>query len=109
VNTASSQDSTANAATEKPKAKPEKNTFESVWLIDNQTVMVPIKGSFEMDFQHRFGVVKNGYKDFFGLFASSDIRLGANYAPIDKLFVGIGITKYKMIWDANVNTRSSNK
>jgi hypothetical protein len=60
-----------------PKPKPVKNTFESVWIIDNQTVMVPIKGTFEMDFAHRFGVVKNGYKDFFGLFASSNIRLGA--------------------------------
>jgi len=97
-----SQDSSATEAPpEKPKQKPVKNTFESVWIIDNQTVMVPIKGSFEMDFQHRFGVVKNGYKDFFGLFASSNIRLGANYSPIDKLFVGIGLTKYKMMWDAN--------
>ena len=26
---------------EKPKAKPVKNMFESVWLIDNQTVFVP--------------------------------------------------------------------
>jgi hypothetical protein len=96
------QDADSNAVAEKPKVKPVKNIFESVWLIDNQTVLVPIKGTFEMDFQHRFGVVKNGYKDFFGLFASSNIRLGANYAPMDKLFVGIGLTKYKMLWDANV-------
>src|SRR6476469_305349 len=84
------------------KVKPVKNIFESQWIIDNQTVLVPIKGTFEMDFQHRFGVVKNGYKDFFGLFASSNIRLDANYAPMAKLFVGIGLTKYKMLWDANV-------
>ncbi len=32
------------ARTEK-KAKPVKNTFGSVWLMDNQTVMVPIKGN----------------------------------------------------------------
>lgn len=94
-----SQDTTE--VTEKPKAKPVKRTFESVWIIDNQTVMVPIKGTFEMDFQHRFGTVENGYDDFFGLFASSNIRLGANYAPIDKLFVGIGLTKYNMMWDFN--------
>ena len=94
------QDGDSTAA-EQPKPKPVKNMFESVWLIDNQTVLVPIKGTFEMDFQHRFGVVKNGYKDFFGLFASSNIRLGANYSPIDKLSVGLGLTKYKMIWDVN--------
>src|SRR5436305_13958783 len=84
------------------KVKPVKNTFESQWIIDNQTVLVPIKGTFEMDFQHRFGVVKNGYKDFFGLFASSNIRLGATYVPIDKLQIGLGLDKYKMIWDGNV-------
>jgi len=100
MNPVYSQDSTE--ATEKPKAKPVKRTFESVWIIDNQTVMVPVKGTFEMDFQHRFGTVENGYDDFWGLFASSNIRLGFNYVPIDKLFVGVGITKYNMLWDANV-------
>jgi hypothetical protein len=96
-----SQDSAAIEAPAVRKPKPVKNTFESLWIIDNQTVMVPIKGTFEMDFQHRFGVVKNGYKDFFGLFASSNIRLGATYSPINKLNVGLGITKYNMTWDAS--------
>src|SRR5436190_2909158 len=99
VNPGYGQDSTSVVETEKPKVKPVKNTFESVWIIDNQTVMVPIKGTFEMDFQHRFGVLKNGYDDFFGLFASTNIRLGATYAPIDKLSVGLGLTKYNMMWD----------
>lgn len=95
----------AAAAAEEPapkKMKPVKNTFESIWIIDNQTNMVPIKKTFEMDIQHRFGTVQNGYEDFFGFFASSNIRLGFNYVPIDKLMVGIGLTKYKMLWDANV-------
>ena len=92
-------DSVAPAAVKPPK--PVKNTFPGVWIIDNQTVMVPIKGTLEFDIQHRFGVVKNGYEDFFGLFASSNIRLGFNYSPIDKLNVGFGITKYKLLWDVN--------
>jgi hypothetical protein len=95
------QDSTSSEVAEAPKPKAVKNTFESLWIIDNQTVMVPIKGTFEMDFQHRFGVVKNGYKDFFGLFASSNIRLGATYSPINKLNIGLGLTKYNMTWDAS--------
>ena len=56
------------------KAKPVKNTFGSVWLIDNQTVIVPIKGTFEFDIQHRFGTVKNGISDLAGFFAPSNIR-----------------------------------
>jgi hypothetical protein len=83
------------------KVKPVKNTFESVWLMDNQTVMVPIKGTLEMDIQHRFGTVDNGKKDIFGLFAPSNIRLGLSYAPINKLFVGAGLTKERMQVDLN--------
>src|SRR5687767_2316643 len=67
----------------KPKIKPVKNTFGSIWIIDNQTVMVPVKKTFEMDIMHRFGTVGNGYEDFWGMFAPSNIRLGVSYAPID--------------------------
>lgn len=81
------------------KAKPVKNTFSSIWIIDNQTVMVPIKGTFEMDILHRFGTVKNGYKDFWGFFAPSNIRLGFEYVPINNLMVGLSITKANMTWD----------
>jgi len=98
------QDSTAVAAEEvagPAKIKPAKNTFQSVWIIDNQTVLVPIKGTFEMDIMHRFGVVKNGYQDFWGFFAPSNIRLGVSYVPIKRLNVGIGITKANLLVDAN--------
>jgi hypothetical protein len=101
------QDSTTvTNATEEPapspkKLKPVKNTFQSVWIIDNQTVMVPVKGTFEMDIMHRFGTVKKGYEDFWGFFAPSNIRLGFSYVPINKLNVGIGITKSNMLWDAS--------
>src|SRR5512138_1524418 len=88
------QDSTA---AEEPqvvaKVKPVKNTFQSVWLIDNQTVLVPVKGTFEMDIMHRFGTVDKGYEDFWGFFAPSNIRLGFSYVPINKLNVGVGVTK----------------
>src|SRR5665647_1460024 len=97
------QDSTAVA--EEPvapvKIKPVKNTFQSIWIIDDQTVMVPNKGSFEMDIMHRFGTVKNEYDDFWGFFAPSNIRLGVDYAPINNLNLGIGITKNKMLWDGS--------
>ncbi len=81
------------------KIKPVKNTFESIWIIDNQTVMVPIKGTFEMDIMHRFGTVAKGYKDFWGFFAPSNIRLGFSYVPINDLLVGASITKTNMTWE----------
>jgi hypothetical protein len=82
--------------------KPVKNTFESIWIIDNQTVMVPKAKTFEMDINHRFGSVKNGYEDFFGLFANSNIRLGFSYSPIKNLNVGVGLTKEKMLVDGSL-------
>jgi len=79
--------------------KPVKNTFESIWGIDQQTVMVPVKGTFEMDFQHRFGTWNNGYEDFYGIFAASNIRIGFDYVPTDRLLVGLGFTKFNNLWD----------
>jgi hypothetical protein len=99
------QQTDSTAAAEEPakpaRLKPVKNTFESQWIIDNQTVMVPIRKTFEMDIMHRFGTVKNGYDDFWGFFAPSNIRLGVSYAPINKLSLGVGITKSNMLWDGS--------
>jgi hypothetical protein len=81
------------------KPKPVKNTFSGVWIIDNQTVMVPIKGTFEMDIMHRFGTLKKGYEDFWGFFSPSNIRLGFEYVPIKNLMVGLSITKQNMTWE----------
>src|ERR1035437_3994585 len=86
--------------TKTAKVKPVKNTFESIWIIDNQTVMVPNKKTFEMDIMHRFGVVNNGSADFFGFFAPSNIRLGLDYVPIKNLMIGLSYTKSNMILDA---------
>jgi hypothetical protein len=114
------QDDSSAVKSEAPvvqKAKPVKNTFQSVWIIENQTVMVPIKKTFEMDIMHRFGLWNKGYEDFWGFFAPSNIRLGFSYVPINKLNVGIGVTKTTMatipyaekpssvagpMWDASV-------
>ena len=83
----------------KPAIRPVPNTFESVWLIDNQTVMVPFKKTLEMDMLHRFGTIKNGYDDFWGLYAPTNIRIGFSYVPIDDLQVGFGFTKERLLWD----------
>jgi len=97
------QDSTSVAKQEAAprKLRPVKNTFESQFIIDDQTVMVPIKGTFGMNIMHRFGTVNKGYPDFWGLFAPSNIRLGVNYAPVNNLNVGIGIDKNDELWDGS--------
>jgi len=97
------QDSTgvAKERTAPVKAKPVKNTFDGTWIIDDQTVIVPVKGTFQMDIMHRFGTVGNGYQDLDGIFAPANIRLGINYAPINNLYLGLGFSKDDMLWDGN--------
>ncbi len=79
--------------------RPVKNMFESIWLIDDQTVIVPIQGTFEWDFQHRFGNFNTGYDEFYGVFSPSNIRMGLNYTPVENLMVGFGFTKERKMWD----------
>jgi hypothetical protein len=85
-------------------AKPElvKYTFESTHIGDNQTIHTLYKNSVEMVIQHRFGVVNNGYKDFYGIFAPSNIRLGFAYGITKNITAGFGICKDKMTWDGNI-------
>ena len=85
---------------EPPKEdKPVRSTFESALIIDNQTVMVPIKGTLEFDIMHRFGTLGNGYEDLFGLYASSNMKLGFTYSAMNNLAVGFGLTKRKHLLD----------
>ena len=86
---------------EERESRPVRNTFESIWLIDNQTVDVPFQGTFEWDIQHRFGTIENGYDDYFGIAAPSNIRLGFNYVARQNLQLGFGITRQRKVWDFN--------
>lgn len=101
---ASAQDKSADSVqlAPKPQRKAVKNTFDGNYIIDNQTVMVPVKGTFEFDFQHRFGLVNNGIKDMFGLYAGATIRLGFSYVPIKNLQLGFGSISNPMQVDGNV-------
>ncbi len=77
--------------------KPVRSTFEATLLIDNQTVESPFKGGLQFQIQHRFGTVKNGITDIFGIYAPSNIRLALNYGITDKLMLGAGTTEdYKL-------------
>lgn len=103
----------AQDAEQKPKDRPVSAPFESGVIIDNQTSVIPDKGTLEFVIDHRFGTVQNGTEDMFGLYAPSNIRLGLNYSIKDYLMVGIGATKdrkltdFRMKWNIIHQTRKN--
>jgi len=87
----------------KEKDKPVRSPFESGVLIDNQTGVIPTKGTLTMLIQHRFGKMNNGISDVWGIYApGANIRIGFNYSILDNLEVGYGLTKKNMYSDFNI-------
>ncbi|MBT3385912.1 MAG: hypothetical protein HN778_20555 [Prolixibacteraceae bacterium] len=86
----------------KEKDKPVRSPFESGYLIDNQTTLVPVEGTLEYVIQHKFGTMSNGMTDLYGIYSpGANIRLGLNYVPIKNVQVGIGATKKNKYTDLN--------
>lgn len=99
---ATAQDTTA-VADEKPTKdkRPVKNTFESGYLLNNQTIKIPTAKTLEFIIQHRFGKLNSKEFDLIGLYAPSNIRIGFNYSITNKILVGIGTTKNNKLQDIN--------
>lgn len=78
-----------------------KSTFEGNYIIHDQTVMVPIKGTLEFDINHRFGTTNHSFTDLYGLFAGANMCLGFSYTPVKNLQVGFAVCNYNMQvdWD----------
>ena len=84
------------------KDQPVSSTFESGYLIDNQTIFIPDARTLEFVIQHKFGTMDQGFSDLFGIYApGSNIRLGLNYVLVNNLQIGIGVTKKNMYTDFN--------
>lgn len=69
-------------------------TFKGTRLINGHTIQVPAKGEMVFLISHRFGNIRDGAYNFFGLDQAS-VRLGFEYSPIDRLCVGIGRSVYQ--------------
>jgi hypothetical protein len=90
----------AKPVTEKDN-RPVKDIFGSGLMFDQQTVRQPLPGSFEILIQHRFGTIKNGIQDLYGIYSSSNVRLGVNWAVVKGLTLGFGTTRYYKLQDFN--------
>ena len=98
------QDDLLDLIEEEPETDYTYATFKSTRLINGQTIETVAPGDLDIKIQHRFGVVKNGLEDFFGLdFAT--IRLGLDYGVTKWLMVGLGRSSFEKTLDGNVKIR----
>lgn len=75
-------------------------TFESNFMVDDQTTLVFDKKSLGFAIQHKFGTLDNGITDLWGIYgAGTNIRLALDYVPVKNLQIGAGISKSKMMTD----------
>ncbi|MBS1554095.1 MAG: hypothetical protein JSU09_04150 [Bacteroidetes bacterium] len=84
------------------KDKPQRNAFQSVWLIDNVTGVLNTKKTLQFDIQHRFGIINSGNNDLGGLWGPSNIRLALAYSISDRITFGVGTTKDYRLQDFNI-------
>lgn len=84
---------------EKSYAKP---AFESNYFIADQTVHLPPARTLELVIQHDFGTIQQKWSDLWGIWGSSNIRIGFNYTINKNLQVGFGTTKFKRLQDFNI-------
>ena len=97
------QDEATDSTGVKGNDKPVRSPFESGYLIDAQTTVIPTVNTLEAVIQHKFGTVENGHSDLWGIYApGSNIRIGLNYVPIKNFQIGVGITRKNMATDLNV-------
>lgn len=101
-----SQDIPEKSKTSIPKESPKlvRTSFEEIILINNQTSEVLRKNTLQMEIQHRFGKIDQGFQegnnfDLFGIFGSSNIRVGFNFGLTDRLTIGIGGTKNNSLYN----------
>ena len=75
-------------------------TFESNYIVDDQTTTVFDKKTLGFAIQHKFGTINNGISDLWGIYApSTNIRIGLDYVPIKNLQIGAGVSKVNMYTD----------
>jgi hypothetical protein len=92
------------ATTEKPEItdKPVRFSWESGYLIGQQTSKISPKNTFETVIQHKFGSVDNGHSDLWGIYApGANVRISFDYVLLKNFQIGYGLTKNNMYSDFN--------
>lgn len=81
--------------------KPVRTPFDASMVIDNQTVYMPVAKTLDFNIAHRFDEI-NEISNLYGIYGSSNIRLGINYSVTDWLSLGFGTTKFRKLQDLSI-------
>ena len=91
-------------ATDKPAKVYIKNAFKSPRVINGHSMECLGKGVLDFRILHRFGVIKDGYKELFGLDQAS-MRMGFDYGVTKNFTIGIGRSTFNKEVDGFVKYR----
>jgi hypothetical protein len=83
---------------QKPEVEFIEQTFKGTRLVNGQTIETKGQGELEFIFAHRFGPVKGGWYEMFGL-DQAFVRLGLEYGITDRLGAGFGRNSYDKSMD----------
>jgi len=83
----------------KPSKEYVKYAFKSTRVINSQSMEFLSPGTMDLRILHRFGLINQGYKNFFGLDQAS-MRLGFDFGLSRNLMIGVGRSTYKKELDA---------
>ncbi|MCB9262275.1 MAG: hypothetical protein H6607_07870 [Flavobacteriales bacterium] len=81
-----------------------KFTFYSTRIVNSHTTEMLDKRTLDFRINHRFGELKGGYDNFFGL-DNATMRMSFDYAIMDNLNIGIGRSTFERTLDGYVKYR----
>ena len=73
--------------------------FKSSRVINMHSVEKVGPGALEFRISHRFGEIKDGWRELFGI-DNASVRFGLDYGINDYIMIGIGRSTYQKIYDA---------
>lgn len=80
-------------------------TFKGTRLYNFHTTEIPAHKHLEFRVAHRFGDLRQGYANFFGIDAGADVRLSFGYSVLPGLELGIERTGIGKWWDGYAKIR----
>ena len=81
--------------------KPQRDAFESSFIIDNPTDVLYTKNTLEAVINHRMGLIDEGENDLLGIYGQANIRIGLSFTPHERVQVGFGTEKVHKYQDFN--------